>query len=605
MHIFAIDLGNKRVKMKSERAEYSYPASYLTTKFLSEDSLSAHQEVEANHIYKLEDNLNMSFIWGGALEIYNVSENMIDTYARSKRMKQKKAQRLLEFALGRLALDFKEECSEDSPLTVHVILGAPIIDMHANSDALDTLTNLVVGQHHLQINGEDVWIDIPSKDFVSVVPQYMGTVLHSAFNQDLNPIPAYVEGKLGIVDIGGGTVLVNSSNALNLSPTGTDKFYGIQTLVKDISSVINSTKPFLIESLLREGNASQGYFYKTNHNKKDVQNITDIVVSAIDEYTRFTIAPLITESFPDLADFDFILVTGGGAAIISKSALLDELGEDYFERLVFVSEPELSNVRGFYKGARLKWVNDEVGVEEEADAVESSEVDIKVNAVEFSEVDTEVNAIESIEDNTEVNAITSSESDIEEKNPILDQWGSSSVEFVPDTGLLTVYCGEISLEWPSSIKRSNIKEIRFMENVRFPSVSTSLLGGNVYNALDNAMVSLVRITGMENVSTTNVTDMSFLFNGCEALEDINLLNFDTSRVTNFSNMFANCRSITHLSLDSFDTSSVENFDSMFLNCEKLNNLDLSAFNMQSARTKVDVFEGCKALSNLTLPIQEV
>lgn len=29
MNIFAIDLGNKRIKMKSERGEYSYPSSYL------------------------------------------------------------------------------------------------------------------------------------------------------------------------------------------------------------------------------------------------------------------------------------------------------------------------------------------------------------------------------------------------------------------------------------------------------------------------------------------------------------------------------------------------------------------------------------------------
>jgi len=29
MNIFAIDLGNKRIKMKSERGEYNYPSSYL------------------------------------------------------------------------------------------------------------------------------------------------------------------------------------------------------------------------------------------------------------------------------------------------------------------------------------------------------------------------------------------------------------------------------------------------------------------------------------------------------------------------------------------------------------------------------------------------
>ncbi|WP_276116864.1 hypothetical protein [Lactococcus allomyrinae] len=39
MNIFAIDLGNKRIKMKSDRGEYVYPASYLTAENVTQGVL--------------------------------------------------------------------------------------------------------------------------------------------------------------------------------------------------------------------------------------------------------------------------------------------------------------------------------------------------------------------------------------------------------------------------------------------------------------------------------------------------------------------------------------------------------------------------------------
>lgn len=553
MNIFAIDLGNKRIKMKSDRGEYSYPSSYMTTDFLSADSLAAHQQIKENQIYNLDADSSTSFIWGEALGIYNLPEVMIDTYGRSNRLKQKKTQRILEFALGRLAFDYKGTFSEESPLIIHVMIGAPITDMHKNSSFLPLLKHLLIGKHYLQINGEDIWIEIPSEDNISVIPQYMGSLLDLAFNDNLEPVDLYANGKMGIFDIGGGTVLINSSNALNLSPGGAEKFSGIQTLIKDISAEINSTKTFIIEQLLREGNKDTGYFYRTSRNKKDIKDISNVVNNAIEHYTRFTIAPLITENFPDLEVFDCILVTGGGAAIISKDALLDEIGEEYFERLVFTDTPELSNVKGFYKGAILKWGRD---FEENEGA----------------------------------------------QQKIWGEWGTATVEFTPSTGQLNIYEGQLDNEsFPASISRSEIREIQFLGSVLFPERSKGLFGSERYQSLEGAMTSLTVITGMDFVSTEQVVDMSFMFNGCKALKDIDLSHFNTSKVTNFSNMFANCEDLRTLNLSSFDSSVVENFDSMFLNCKVLDNLDLGHFDMKASRTKLDMFEGCISLENISLP----
>lgn len=553
MNLFAIDLGNKKIKMKSNRAEYSYPASYLTTDFLSPDSLSAHQQIQENQIYRLDEAPAPGFVWGEALEIYNLPEKMIDTYARSKRMKQKKTQRLLEFTLGRLALDYTGEFSEDSPLVVHVMLGAPITDMHKESGTLELLKNLLIGQHHLQVNGEDIWLEIPSEEYISIIPQYMGTLLNLAFDEAFHPVETYIEGRLGIVDIGGGTILVNSANALNLSPGGMERFYGTQTLIKDISSSINSTKPFLIEKMLQEGNCNKGYFYKTNRSIKGTKDVTETVKAAIDRYTRFTVAPLITENFPDIEDFDCIVVTGGGSTLLSKKALLDEIGEEYFEALVFVEEPERANVRGFYKGGLIKWQE------------------------EISQENLDVSSI------------------------LQAHWGTSPVAFDSETGVLTVYAGALSTEsFPSNIERSSIKEIHFVEPVTFPANSTALFGALYYQSFDGAMENLTAFKGMDNISTQNVSNMSFMFNGCRNLEILDVSAFDTSQVVDMSNIFANCQTLNTLDLSSFDTSKVQNFDSMFLGCRHLEHLELQNLDMGNAMSQADMFEGCVALQEKPL-----
>lgn len=550
MNIFAIDLGNKKIKMKSMLAEYSYPASYMRTDFLSPESFEAHIEIKENQIYTLDENKNISFVWGSALEIYNLPEKLIDTYARSNRMKQKKMQRLIEFTLGRLALDFDAKMSEESPLSVHVMLGVPITDMHKDSDTVSLLKSLFIGKHHIKVNDRDIWVSIASENHISIVPQYMGTLLDISFDGELNPNTTYIEGKLGIVDVGGGTILMNSSNALNLSPSGMENFYGIQTLIKSISDKINSTKLFLIEKLLREGSKDVGYLYRTNRNKDFTKDITGEVIDAIDQYTRFTVAPLLTEAFPDLEDFDCIVMTGGGSSIISKDSLLEEIGIEYFERLVFVSEPEMSNVRGFYKGAKMKWGSNENILGER----------------------------------------------------IIGNWGEATVEFSETTGTLKVYTGLLSTEGISpSINRSEIKEIVFLEPVFFPPNSSALFGGNTYKSNAGAMTSLVALKGVENISTSNVVDMSYMFNGCYSLRELDLSNFETSQVINFSNMFSHCENLTAVNLDSFRTSSVINFDSMFFNCKVLNNLDLSHFDMRSALTQEYMFEGCLSLNNLKEP----
>lgn len=352
MNIFAIDLGNRRVKMKSDRGEYNYPAAYLNAEHIGIRGISGIN-AEDNFCFQLEDDAEFSFVWGNDLAIYNLSEKIIDGYARSGRMRQKKAQRLLKFALGRLALDYKE--AKTRPLTVHLMLGVPITDLHENSETIEVLYDLVIGTHTIQIDDEEVTIEIPSEEHVSIVPQYMGTVMEMAFDDKMERVETYATGRVGLIDIGGGTILINSANHMTPSPVGSESFEGVNILIKKIAHKVNSTKTFTIEQTLRTGNSEMGYMYCPNHHEEDRQDITKIVEAEIEKYTRFTVAPLVTSNFPDLEEVDAIILTGGGVNVISQQALLDEIGERYVSRLVFADNAEQANVRGFYKGAYLLW----------------------------------------------------------------------------------------------------------------------------------------------------------------------------------------------------------------------------------------------------------
>lgn len=352
MNIFAIDLGNRRVKMKSDRAEYNYPASYLNAEHIGSRGITGI-ETEDNFCFQIDGDGENTFMWGSDIGIYNLSEKIIDSYARTGRMKLKKAQRLLKFALGRLALDYKE--ARSTPLVVHLMLGVPITDIHQESETVPLLQELAIGMHSIQINGEEILIEIPSEDYLSIVPQYMGTIMEMTFDNTMKRVDTYASGRVGVVDIGGGTILINSANHMTPSPIGAESFEGVNTLIRDVANKVNSTKHFIIEESLRHGDSENGYIYRPNRNDADIRDITEIVESSIENYTRFIVAPLITSSFPDLEEIDLIILTGGGLNVISEEVLLDEMGERYVERLVFVEEAETANVRGFYKGAYLLW----------------------------------------------------------------------------------------------------------------------------------------------------------------------------------------------------------------------------------------------------------
>lgn len=94
-----------------------------------------------------------------------------------------------------------------------------------------------------------------------------------------------------------------------------------------------------------------------------------------------------------------------------------------------------------------------------------------------------------------------------------------------------------------------------------------------------------------NLNTSQITDMSMMFNFCEYLTSLNLSNWKTSQVTDMSAMFFNCKSLISLDLSNFDTSQVTNMNSMFMGCSPLRTIkinDEASANKLIAQIKLDI-----------------
>ena len=114
------------------------------------------------------------------------------------------------------------------------------------------------------------------------------------------------------------------------------------------------------------------------------------------------------------------------------------------------------------------------------------------------------------------------------------------------------------------------------------------------------MSGLTSILGMNYLNTSEVTDMSSMFQGCSGLTSLDLSSFNTSKVTTMESMFWACDGLTSLNLNGFNTSKVTTMQGMFCYCSSLTNLDLSSFNTSMVTKMSNMFTGCSNLTELDL-----
>ena len=139
-------------------------------------------------------------------------------------------------------------------------------------------------------------------------------------------------------------------------------------------------------------------------------------------------------------------------------------------------------------------------------------------------------------------------------------------------------------------QRDNIVTVAFADKIQPASTAYWFFGCE----------ELTEIRNIEQMDTSNVTNMERMFWGCGELTSLDLSHFDTSNVNSMYCMFAECGELTSLNLSRFDTSHVTDMEGMFWQCHKLTSLDLSCFDTSNVTNMGVMFWQCYKLTSLDL-----
>ncbi|EOE71841.1 bacterial surface protein 26-residue, partial [Enterococcus faecalis EnGen0085] len=108
-----------------------------------------------------------------------------------------------------------------------------------------------------------------------------------------------------------------------------------------------------------------------------------------------------------------------------------------------------------------------------------------------------------------------------------------------------------------------------------------------------------------NFDTSQVTNMSNMFDGCRGLQTLDVSKFDTSKVTGMIYMFRDCSGLQTLDVTKFNTSQVTYMWNMFSGCSGLQTLDLSNFDTSQVTNTDEMFDNCDALKKITLGAKSI
>ena len=141
--------------------------------------------------------------------------------------------------------------------------------------------------------------------------------------------------------------------------------------------------------------------------------------------------------------------------------------------------------------------------------------------------------------------------------------------------------------WFYSCKNlETVEGIEYLNTEEVTDMSRMFAGCNALTALD-----------VSKFNSAKVTDMSYMFLECSSLTSLNVSSFNTAKVTNMSGMFAGS-ALTTLDLTSFNTANVTDMSEMFAFCDKLTSLDLSKFNTEKVTNMMSMFWACEALTTI-------
>jgi len=125
-----------------------------------------------------------------------------------------------------------------------------------------------------------------------------------------------------------------------------------------------------------------------------------------------------------------------------------------------------------------------------------------------------------------------------------------------------------------------------------------ILAGTSLGSLFSNLTQVTEIEGLTYFDTTNVRNMSWMFNQANSLTELDLSSFDTSQVTTMNRMFRGTSSLTDLDIGHFSTSNVVDMGWMFFGASNLVELDVSNFNTSNVTNMGLMFREMSSLVEL-------
>ena len=111
---------------------------------------------------------------------------------------------------------------------------------------------------------------------------------------------------------------------------------------------------------------------------------------------------------------------------------------------------------------------------------------------------------------------------------------------------------------------------------------------------------LQTVSGLQYLSTENVNSMAFMFQGCNALENMDVSQLNTAHVTDMEYMFGGCENLKTIDLSAWSTGQLEDMSRMFNDCVSLESVNFAGWNTANVIDMEGLFTGCEALTSIDL-----
>ena len=108
-----------------------------------------------------------------------------------------------------------------------------------------------------------------------------------------------------------------------------------------------------------------------------------------------------------------------------------------------------------------------------------------------------------------------------------------------------------------------------MKDAPLTSLEKLFYGGSDVTGNHITLSRMTAVEGLENLNTANVTDMSYMFYGCSALEKVDISTFNTGKLTNTTSMFDGCTALTTIYCNEDWSTKLTSSENMFAQCNSL------------------------------------